>query len=769
MHNVTKIAARSMIVHLFILTGFAMAQEPDTPVDLVNPNIGAISHMLVPTYQTVHWPNSMLRFIPVKSPGISDHYVAPKIHAFPLNVPGHRYRPVTTVMPLAGDEFQDLFTGGEAERESEALAREYDHDFEIVTPYYYAVRLEEPETGIEFSPSPRAGFFRFDFQPQNQAHLIFRAEQEAELHFEPPNAISGHEIFDGVRQYFYAEFRHAPDSCAAFSGRDFKSGERDIGGPKIGMAVTCRVEPGRAVEMKYGISYISGGQARINLQREIPDWDFAGLKNRGREVWNRELGEIELRGGSRDDRIVFYTALYRTLERMVEISEDGSHYSYGAGTVREDPDPFYTDDWSWDTFRAHHPLRILLDPDAENAMIRSYIRLYKESGWMPAFPQVYGDRKCMIGHHQAAIIADAYFKGLRDYDVEAAYQGLRKNAMEGTVIPWQEGEATDLDRFYREAGYFPALAPGEKETEPSVIEWERRQAVSVTLEHAYDDWCLARLARALDKADDCQALMKRAQYYANLYNPASGFFQPKTADGRWIEPFDPRTAGGKGCRDYYAENNAYTYAFSVQHDVAGLIRLMGGADAFVQRLDQLFEESWFGYCKWGQFSEIPDGTGLMGQFVMGNEPSFHTPYLYVYAGAPWKTQKRVRQLVSAFFRNDVMGICGDEDGGAMSAWLVFTALGFYPVCPGMPLYVIGSPLFEEAVLHLGSGGTLTVRALDNSARNKYIQSASLNGAGLDRAWFWHEEIDGGGELVFSMGPSPNKSWGRGELPPPYGE
>lgn len=373
---------------------------------------------------------------------------------------------------------------------------------------------------------------------------------------------------------------------------------------------------------------------------------------------------------------------------------------------------------------------------------------------MPTFPQVSGDAKCMIGHHQAAIIADAWLKGIRGFDLQRAYKLLKKNALEGTMIPWQEGPATELDKFYREKGWFPALAPGEPETVKQVGPFEKRQAVAVTLEESYDDWCLAQLAGELKQADDEKLFLARSGNYKNVFNPATGFMSPKKADGTWVEPFDPKVSGGTGCRDYFAEINSWNYSWFVPHDIDNLISLMGGKEKFTGRLDQLFEEPLNGYAKWTTISAQPDASGIVGQFVMGNEPGFHIPYLYVYAGEAWKTQKRLRELMDAWFRNDVMGICGDEDGGALSSWYVFAAMGFYPMTPGKPEYVIGSPIFEEVTVDLGGGKEFKLQAPGASPQNKYVTAVTINGKAVTNYRFSHKDIAQGGNVVLEMAARP---------------
>ena len=743
------------IILIVIFIFFSSTTNAKDIVDNVNVHIGAISHLLQPTFTTIHIPNSMVRIIPITTPGISDTYLASKIYGFPINCPAHRYRYIMSVMPVSGELVFD----------PEAMALEYDHDFETATPYYYAVTLGDDDINVELTPTERCAYYRFSFTKPEESHLVLNGEDNAEFHIIDDTSIRAMESFEGVQQFVYINFNKSFVSHNVYKADTPQNSKNQVNGNNVKAVITFNTLPTDTIEMKYGVSYISIDQARINLENEIPEWSFTKTKQTAKEKWNSELGKIQVKGGTDDEKTAFYSALYRCLERMVNVSEDGKYFSAYDNKIHSDDRDFYIDDWSWDSYRAHHPLRILLNPDMEQDIIQSYVRMYQQSGWMPTFPQIFGDRKCMIGHHQAAIIADAWLKGLRNFDMDSAYEGLYKNAATGTMVPWQEGKATELDSFYREHGYFPALAPGTPETVKTVSDFEKRQAVAVTLEHAYDEWCLAQLAQSLNKTDDYTLLKNRGYNYKNVYNPQTGFMSPKTADGAWVEPFDPKRSGGTGCRDYFAEISSWTYSFHVQQDVAGLIDLMGGNKQFINRLDQLFNEPLFGYCRWTQHSEIPDGTGLVGQFVMGNEQSFHVPYLYVYAGAPWKSQKRLRQLMNTWFRNDLMGICGDEDGGAMSAWYVFSAMGFYPVCPGQPVYIIGSPLFKEISISLTNRRSFTIKAHNNSRQNKYIQSATINGKPLTRAWITHKEIIDGAELELQMGPRPNKKWGTDPLPP----
>jgi predicted alpha-1,2-mannosidase len=326
------------------------------------------------------------------------------------------------------------------------------------------------------------------------------------------------------------------------------------------------------------------------------------------------------------------------------------------------------------------------------------------------------------------------------------------------MLPWRNGKACVLDDFYRQKGYYPALHPGEKETVREVHPFERRQSVAVTLGHSYDDWALAQMAKELGKNEDYEFFGKLSRNYRNLWWPEKGFFMPKDEKGNWID-IDPKWDGGMGGRDYYDENNGWTYLWQVQHDIPALIELMGGKGPFEARLDQMFREG-LGRSKYENWAKFPDFSGIVGQFSMGNEPSFHIPYLYNFSGSPWKTQKRIRMLLDAWYQDNIFGIPGDEDGGGMSAFVVFSMMGFYPVTPGIPEYTIGSPVFEKVIINLPNGRKFIIEANEAGEKNIYIQKAWLNGLPLDKPWFTHQDIEKGGVLKFEMGPYPNKEWGN---------
>jgi predicted alpha-1,2-mannosidase len=400
----------------------------------------------------------------------------------------------------------------------------------------------------------------------------------------------------------------------------------------------------------------------------------------------------------------------------------------------------------------------LLHPAAQGEKLASYVRMGEQSGWMPTFPTVFGDAHCMNGKHATALFLDAWRKGVRGFDLAAAYEGAKKTMMEESMIPWHFGPATELDRFYWEKGYFPALKPGEAETVKEVSPGERRQAVAVTLAAAYDAWCLAGIARELGRKEDAEFFLARSYDYRNLWKKETGFFHPKDKNGDWIMPFDYKYAGGQGARDYYDENNAWTYIWDVPHNLGDLIALFDGRRAFIDKLDRMFAEG-YDRPRWEFYNVFPDSTGNVGMFVMGNEPSFHIPYLYNFAGEPWKTQKRVRMLMEAWFRNDLMGICGDEDGGGLSAFAVFSAMGFYPVTPGMPAYTFGSPIFRKVTIRLENGRRFVLNAPKSDRENKYIRSVMVDGKPWDKTWFGHDVLASGGTVTLKMGDRPNKGWG----------
>ena len=696
----------------------------------IDPTIGNVGVLLEPTRPTASLPNEPVRVYPIRKDYLDD-----QITCFPLTAVSHRLGEVFALRPVIGP----------VEASSWEARMPYDHDLEVTRPWYYSTYLLQSGITVEFAPGRLTGYYRFRFPAGASPSLLLDMFNDGESWWRssPGNTIEGMETWQGnVKVYMYGSLDHAGEFSAGNSARrgviTFPHGTNEVG-------------------LKYAISFISPGQAKKNYEEGIASLSFDAVKQHALAAWSSLFSRVRVEGGTQEQLRSFYTALYRCHERMVDITEDGRYYSGYDHKVETDRRPFYVDDWSWDTYLALHPLREILHPAQEEDMLESYVRMYRQSGWMPTFPVLFGDYACMNGFHSSVIFLDAWRKGLRHFDVGTAYEGMRKNATDATLLPWRNGPKTPLDDFFHTHGYFPALHPGEKETEPEVHPFEKRQAVAVTLGASFDDWALAQLAKDLGKTDDFKLFSPRGHNYTNLWNADRKFFLPKDDKGNWID-IDPAFDGGPGGRDYYDENNGWTYLWQVQEDIPGLIGLMGGKKAFVDRLDQLFREG-LGRSKYAFWDKFPDATGLVGQFSMANEPSFHIPYLYDYAGAPWKTQQKIRLLLSTYFPDNVYGIPGDEDGGGMSAFVVFSSMGFYPVTPGLPFYAIGSPVFSKVTIALDNGKQFTLIAHNSSVVNKYIQSARINGAVLRGPWFTHRQLVDGGTLELEMGPKPNKEWG----------
>ena len=729
-----------------ILAVFSTSCQPArTPVDYVNPYMGNISTLLVPTYPTVYLPNSMLRVYPKRA-----DYTGTRLSGLP----------VITTMHRESSAFDILVSNSPGEIRIPGMT--YSYDNETVTPYSYSVDLDEAGISVHYALSHQSGIYSFDFESTSEPTIAL-CSKNGEMTYEN-GGISGNERIRDfpTKVYVYFETSAEPLFHETVSAGEWNYVKLTFGG-----------ETGR-IYLRYGVSFIDEEQAKRNLYREMDGFDLQKVESEGKKIWNETLGRIKVSGTDEDAKTVFYTSLYRTYERMVCMNEDGRYYSPFDMKIHDSEDfDFYNDDWIWDTYRAAHPLRVILEPEKEADMLKSYIAMAEQMDefWMPTFPELVGDTRRMNCNHAVASFADAYYKGLRDFDLEKAYTAAKKGITEKTLIPWSGAKAGILDDFYKKNGYFPALGPGEQETVPEVdTRWEKRQPVAVTLGTAYDEWCLARLAKPLGLTDESDYFSERSYNYRKLYNPETRFFHPKDSEGNFICPMDYTTSGGMGAREYYGENNGWIYRWDVQHNIADLVDLMGGPDNFVAELERMFATP-LGIPKYDFYSTMPDQTGIVGQFSMGNEPSCHIPYLYSYAGAPWLTQKRIRQLVETWFRNDLMGVCGDEDGGGMSAFVVFSQLGFYPVTPGLPIYVIGSPVFEDAKIKLGNGREFRIRCHDYSPDNKYIQKAVFNGKEWNKCWFSHEDLMNGGVIEFTMGKTPNRQWGLESAPPSfeYGE
>ncbi len=705
------------------------SEETKQPVDYVNPYIGNISHLLVPTFPTIHMPHSMLRVYPER-----DDYTGDVLRGLPIIVTSHRGSSAFNLSPFYSN------------REELLPVINYSYDNEKITPYSYYVYLDEEDITVDYTLSHQSAIYELNFGKDEDVAVILNS-LNGELNWNGI-AISGYQkLANSTKVYLYLVSEQIPTTVS----------DTHASGRNANLVLNWTKEH-KKLTLRYGISFIDEEQARRNLEREVSGKSFEEVADKGREIWNKELGKIEVSGGSLDETVLFYTSLYRCYERPVSISEDGRYFSAFDGKVHEDfGRPFYTDDWIWDSYRAHHPLRILIDAKREEDILNSFILMSEQMDnfWLPTFPEITGDSRRMNSNHGVITLLDAHVKGLKNFNLEKAYLASKGAVMEKTLAPWSGAPAGELDRFYHENGYIPALRDGEEETISEVHRFERRQPVAVTLGTSYDQWSLAQLAKSLSLDDDYNFFMKASYNYRNLFNEETGFFHPKDKNGVFIEPFDYRYDGGMGARGYYGENNGWIYRWDVPHNIPDLINLMGGDKEFVNNLDAMFAEP-LGKSKYAFYSELPDHTGNVGQFSMANEPSLHIPYLYNYAGEPWKTQKRIRTLIKQWFRNDLMGVPGDEDGGGLSSFIVFSQLGFYPVTPGTTKYTIGSPFFEKVKVDLGNGNFLEIEAKNSSFENKYIQSATFNGEALNSVFIDHFDLTKGGKLVFEMGNRANR-------------
>lgn len=711
----------------------------------VDPNIGYVSQLLVPTYPTFGLPNQMLRMIPVKT-----DYIADQVTAWPLLVEAHRQKGM----------MQMKVSLGEVNSATWKRKMTIDHDLEIIRPWYYSTYLIKDDINISFAPSKKSAIYKFDFPASAKKNILISGTDKMLVKATGENTFTIQETISYLVRGITPTNRTMLVYCyAELTGEDGEILKNiSLTPDKDKIVITSSSSKSETILLKYAVSYISIEQAKKNFAMEMANKSFEQSIKDGRAAWANVINQVEVSGGTEAQKRSFYTALYRTYERMVDINEYGQYFSGYDGKVHTSDRPFFVDDWIWDTYLAKHPLNAILNPAMQSDQLNSYVKMYEQSGWMPTFPQVHGNHLCMNGYHTVSLFLDAKRKGIEGFDLDIAYEGMKKTLTGATYLPWRQGhEKVAIDYFYDINGYYPALHPDEDETEPLVDTFEKRQSVAISLGMSFDAWCLAELAKDMNKTEDYNKFKSISTNYKKLWHADMQLFMPKDEKGEWIM-INPKLDGGKGFRDYYDENNGWTYAWWVQHDILGLIELLGGKQKAIESLDQLFREP-LGIAKQDYLALAPDATGQVGQFVMGNEPSMHIPYLYNYFGAPWKTQKRIRFLLDVWFKDNIFGIPGDEDGGGLSAFVVFSSLGFYPVTPGLPVYTIGSPVFEKSSIRLQNNKVFTVIAKGANATNKYIQKAFLNGTEIKTPFFTHKELMNGGTLELIMADKPNKTWG----------
>jgi predicted alpha-1,2-mannosidase len=640
---------------------------------------------------------------------------------------------------------------GDRRNPDEGYRSRFDHADERMEPGYYSVLLKDYKVLAELTATERTGLHRYTFPASDKAYLILDLQHgygpgvgpvdSAELRQAAPDTFAG-----GRRTSAWGKNRHAyftlkvskrPDRIVFYS--DDKEvpaprGSDELKGKNLKCVLYFTTRANEAILVKTGISGVDADGAAKNLNAELPGWEFDKVRAAARAAWRRQLSKVQVESANETHKRIFYTALYHmSLGPTLFDDVDGRYRGLDnqVHTLAAGQRNFSTFSL-WDTFRAAHPAYTLIEQERVPLFVNTLIRMAEQSPMgMPIWPLMSTETGTMTGYHSAAVISEACNKGFTGIDYEKAYALMMKRAM--------------VDDFrglgyYRKLNYIPADRVDE--------------SVSKTFEYCYDDWAIAHVARRLGKTDDAAMLVKRSTNYRNYFDASVGFMRPKLEDGSWTSPFRPIDMGhSKKWRDY-TESNAWQTTFGVQHDAAGLIQLFGGREPFIAKLDGLFNAP----------SDLPedappDIAGLVGQYAHGNEPSHHIAYLYVYAGAPHKTQARVRSLLETMYADKPDGMQGNEDVGQMSAWYILSALGFYPVDPVSGNYILGSPLFERATIELGQGKRLEIVIERKDPAHQYIQSFSLNGKPLQRAWFHHSDISDGGRLVFSMGPEPSAAFG----------
>lgn len=633
----------------------------------------------------------------------------------------------------------------------------FDHTKEIATPSYYSVDLNDYGIHAELTGLSRAGIMQFSFEQDGDHYIVIEPNSDEGVAFvevDPEKKeITGynpvHRIYQGYGKeagfsgHFVIQLNEEIADYGVWDSTTITSGRKSARGQKHAVGAWVKLasdKPGKTL-VKVATSFTSIDNARKNLACEIPGWDFNEVRQASSDTWNQTLGQIAVKGNN-EEKVKFYSALYNAHFLPRTFSDvDGSYPKFDGGgqIMKMDHGTYYCDFSQWDTYRAAHPLFSILNPSRNGDMTHSLVLKGQQGGWLPIFPSWNSYTAAMIGDHCIAMIGDAIIKDAPGFDYEEAYMLMRKNAFEANPDSgsYRDGKGRRAMESYLKYNYVPL--------EDQVMEaFHRREQVSRTLEYAYDDFVLSQVAKKLGKTDDYKALIKRAENYRNVIDPETGYARGRHADGTWIEPFDTFAS-----TSFICEGTPYHYTWYAPQDIAGLIRHMGGKERFINRLDTFFEGDYYWH---------------------GNEPGHHIAYLFAYAGEPWKTQKWVHDIINREYFTTPDGLSGNDDAGQMSSWLVFSMVGFYPVCPGMPYYVIGSPSFEESVITLENGKKFTIKAKGASEKNIYIQSATLNGQPYDKSYILHKDIMNGGILSFVMGDTPNKEWASatGSLPPSLG-
>ena len=721
---------KKLTILLLALAALGCSPRSADPVDYVNPFIGTGFHGH--TYPGATTPFGMVQLSPDTRAGNWDacagyHYSDTTIDGF-----SHTHLSGTGCADLADILFHPT-TREIVIHDGECVLQPYffSHDDERASCGYYAVTLPDVNIGVELTAAPRTGVHRYTFAGKGPRRVIVDL-----LHTVTEEKIDLCEL-RRTAPYELAGMRRTqgwvPDQYVFFAAR-FSEPFADVQLLGDKQAVLTFAPDVRTLTIAVGLSSVSVENARMNSLAEVPELDFDAVHARAVGQWRKALGDIVVEGGSRDEMTNFYTAQYHTKLTPNLMSDVNGEYRRHDQTVARMPEgkSYYSTFSLWDTFRAWNPLQTLVDTALVNDMIRSMLDMYDSTGELPIWPLASGETGTMIGYHAVSVIADAYLKGIRGYDADKALEAMIRSSNINK-------KGSD---YYTAQGYIPSNI--------------KRESVSCTLEYAYDDWAIARMAQAMGRDDVFGEYARRALNYVNVFDGSTCFFRGRQSDGNWSAPFEEFATG----RDY-TEATPWHYRFFVPHDVNGLIQLFGSREAFVREMDRLFtlesDEMQL---------DVSDVTGLMGQYAHGNEPSHHMAYLYNYVGQPWKTQELTRRLLHEMYAPTPEGIIGNEDCGQMSAWYVFSSLGFNPVCPGSNEFALTAPQFPKAVVRLANGRTLTVTA-DNPRRSVYIASVTLDGKPIDRNYITYDELMQGGELHFALRPRPDYERGTDDAAAPH--
>ncbi|HEY4416509.1 MAG TPA: GH92 family glycosyl hydrolase [Verrucomicrobiae bacterium] len=752
----TPLPTKIFILAAFLAAGLNAAQAKDEPrlSDYVRPFVGAQGEgntfpgpsvpfgfvQLSPDTDTTNWDTDS-----------GYEYTDPTIQGFSLT------HLTGTGCPDLGDFLfvpqvgQTMLTAGRKDHPEEGYQSTFSHADESAAAGYYKVKLQKSGVTTELAATERAGLLRFTFPASDDASILTDLSHiigpwriaQSRVRIEDDHTITGFHIVNGWAKerylYFAARYSRPFDHARIFNAGKpviyntyrFRS-EREAAGTNVQFVASFKTAANEVIQIKVGISAVSPANALENLDKEIPDWDFDKVVAATKTKWDKELSKLTMEG-SDEQKETFYTSLYHAfLAPNIYQDVNGQYRGFDQNIHQSKKFMDYSVFSLWDTFRATHPLFTLIQEKRDSDMINSLLTHYDQSvdHLLPMWELQGNETWCMIGYHAVPVIVDGYLKGVKGFDVAHAYEAIKTTAMS----PDYDGLAA-----YRKLGWVPF----GKESE----------SLSKTLEYAYDDWCIAQMAKALGKADDYTYFMKRSGNYTNLYDPAMGYMRPKDTNGNWRANFNPHAFGGGGDLNDVTEATSAQYSWFVPQDVPGLINLMGGKESFTTRLDSLFTNS-------EAVKELSpnDQRGCIGEYWHGNEPSHHVIYLYSYAGQPWKAAERLRQVVTTQYGNGPGSLCGNDDCGQMSSWYLFTCLGFYPVCPASDYYVIGAPQVPKAVMALSNGKKFTMIAKDISAANLYVQSVTVNGKPWNSPFLPCKIVSQGGTVIFTMGPQPSQ-WG----------